>query len=114
MSFKNLISTILVLVAFSAIAIEANNQKTAKKWTRLNLPDEHLPYFFNSNKKLKKQCLNDENCPFKDQANITKCWGYENNCKPEDRIFLPKCPGDSKGWVCVFSVFLFYFLFSIF
>lgn len=27
------------------------------------------------------------------------CWGYEDNCKPENSFSIPNCPGDHKGWV---------------
>ncbi len=73
---------------------------TPKKWSKINLPTEHLPYYFFSNEKLRVQCLNDIECPFKEQAaeNATKCWGYEPNCPPSKRLLLTECPGDSRGW----------------
>ena len=70
-------------------------------WSKLNLPNEHMPFFFSSNNKLRKRCLADDDCPFKEHAakNATKCWGYEANCGPKKRLFLTECPEDSRGWV---------------
>ena len=50
----------------------------------------------------KKRCLKDENCPFKEEAKNTKCWGYEKNCTVANTLFEVTCPGDSGGWVCTF------------
>ena len=34
-------------------------------WDGLNLPDEHVPYFFTNNPEIKAQCDDDEDCPYK-------------------------------------------------
>ncbi len=78
---------------------EKTNNKTSKLWSKINLPKEHMPYFFFSNKSLRKKCIADDNCPFKVEANATKCWGYEPKCTPKKRMFEVECPGDSNGWV---------------
>jgi hypothetical protein len=82
-------------------ATTANAKSTLKLWSRINLPRNHMPYYFNSNPKLRKKCLSYENCPYKEEAaeNATKCWGYEPKCSPKDRLFLVQCPEDSRGWV---------------
>ena len=103
MAFKT--SVLLVaIIQFTFLNLCLSTQKTAQKprkiWSKLNLPLEHMPYFFNSNQRLRKLCLTDDSCPYKEQAseNSTRCWGYENNCKPENRLFLTQCPEDSRGW----------------
>lgn len=58
-----------------------------------------MPYYFHKYKQMRTKCLKDNSCPFKKEANSTKCWGYEKDCQDEDRLFLPQCPGDSNGWV---------------
>ncbi|RNA43328.1 EGF domain-specific O-linked N-acetylglucosamine transferase [Brachionus plicatilis] len=90
------LSDILILIHFFN-QIECQS----KIWQKLNLPHEHIPYFFNSNPGLRKKCLKEEFCPHKEHAqqNATKCWGYEKNCKMSNRLFLPECPGSSNGWV---------------
>ena len=84
-------------------ATDTNKKLNPIAWSKLNLPPNHMPYFFKSNQKLRKLCIEDEKCPFRDEANSTeiKCWGYEANCneKSKGRLFLPECPGDSRGWV---------------
>ena len=87
-----------------AIFLSLNNQvesqtKTTKLWSRINLPDEHLPYFFNLNPRLKKKCSNDEMCPFKQHLNSSLCYGYEKKCAEKNRLFSVECPEDSRGWV---------------
>ncbi len=77
--------------------IDASNN--LKLWSKINLPKYHMPYFFFSNKSLRKRCIADANCPFKAEANTTKCWGYEPKCTTKKRIFEVECPGDYNGWV---------------
>ena len=91
--------------------VNASNNQTkncSKIWTNINLPIEHMPFFFNSNEKLRLRCLSDDSCPYKDQAEEKnlKCWGYEPNCSEEKRQFLPQCPGDSRGWVNTVKLFI--------
>jgi len=80
---------------------EAEKKKPPKvAWQNINLPKEHLPYYFNSNKSLRKRCLNDDDCPFKAEANPdkAKCWGYEKDCLATNRTLEVTCSGDSGGW----------------
>lgn len=67
--------------------------------SEINLPEEHLPQYFNAFPKLAEECELDDNCPFKKYLNTKKCWGYENYCSMENSYSVPSCPGDHKGWV---------------
>lgn len=67
-------------------------------WNSLNLPKEHIPFFFTNNNDIRKECENDKNCPFKDSLFVKKCWGYEQKCLEEHRLSLPSCPESSRGW----------------
>ncbi len=104
---NHLLLTSLIYLAILNHNNAQSNQKESTKiaWSKLNLPLNHMPYFFFSNRKLQKLCIEDEKCPFKEQANSTelKCWGYEPKCnfKSQGKLFLPECPGDSKGWVII-------------
>ena len=95
-----MVGAAFLLVLLFSTAANATTSKPLKIWSKLNLPLEHMPFFFNSNQKLRKLCLKDTACPFREQAheNATQCWGYEANCKTEKRLFLPQCPEDSRGW----------------
>jgi hypothetical protein len=93
---------VLVFVGF----INAASSGGKCKWSsRINLPPSHMVFYFNSNEKTRQKCLKDDTCPFKEAAlaagepNAVKCWGYEKNCQPQNRVFLPQCPNDSGGWV---------------
>jgi hypothetical protein len=90
----------------------SNNLKpktVSKIWSKINLPLNHMPYFFQSNENLRNRCLKDELCPFREQANATNCWGYEPNCQEKEVLFTPECPGDSRGWVILTNSFIEYF-----
>jgi hypothetical protein len=99
--FIELISIWFTLAKFHASVASDNSTKCTKIWKKINLPSSHMPYFFNSNEKLRVRCLNDQNCPFKEFADkeALKCWGYEPNCDMSRRLSLTACPGDSRGWV---------------
>lgn len=34
-------------------------------WKGLNLPDEHIPYYFTNNPDIKSECQHDPECPYK-------------------------------------------------
>lgn len=66
----------------------------------INLPGEHIPYYYYSFPIQAKECLEDEFCPYKEfTTNEEKCWGYEHNCTWDKQYSVPFCPGDHKGWV---------------
>ncbi|KAJ8686289.1 hypothetical protein QAD02_022083 [Eretmocerus hayati] len=67
--------------------------------SNLNLPTNHLKYYFNSFPKVADECRNDPGCPYKSHLDTKACWGYESNCKTENAFSTPRCPGDHKGWV---------------
>lgn len=67
--------------------------------TDINIPEAHLPYYFNAFPQIAKECAEDENCAYKQYLDTDKCWGYEPDCKPLNAYSMPYCPGDHKGWV---------------
>lgn len=84
-----------VLIPFLIVKVLSNTNYSA-----INLPKEHLPFYFNNFPKEAKKCLEDETCPYRDQIkNQERCWGYEHNCKWNNQYSMPNCPGDHKGWV---------------
>ncbi|XP_023290002.1 EGF domain-specific O-linked N-acetylglucosamine transferase isoform X2 [Orussus abietinus] len=68
-------------------------------YTDIDLPEEHLKYYFHSFPKIAEKCKNDSMCPYKEHLNIEACWGYEDDCKSKNSFSTPHCPGDHKGWV---------------
>lgn len=68
-------------------------------YSQINLPDEHLPYYFYNFPQSSKKCEEDSECPYKSYINHNKCWGYEPNCEWTKQYSIPSCPGDHKGWV---------------
>lgn len=65
----------------------------------INLPDNHLPYYFTNFEKVGQVCYDVADCPYKDSVYKKKCWGYEYDCKHPEKFSTPHCPGDHKGWV---------------
>lgn len=88
---KSLISNVAVL--FYVVRVYSDN------FSRINLPHEHLPYYFSNFPKIREKCRNDEECPYKDYLSEEKCWGYEYNCPWSKQYSTPACPGDHMGWV---------------
>lgn len=67
-------------------------------WDSLDLPEDHLPFYFNNNPSVKKLCETEKDCPFKEAVSMKRCWGYEKNCPEEERLSNPTCPEPSRGW----------------
>lgn len=86
-------STILILSVLFVQAFCDTN------FTTMNLPDEHIPYYFRNFPKMAGKCLNDDTCPYKSYLNEDVCWGYEYDCEWGKQYSKPACPGDHKGWV---------------
>lgn len=72
---------------------------TYSNYTDINLPPDHIKYYFNSFPTAAKECRNDPICPYKDSLDTKACWGYEPNCTDENCFSVPQCPGDHRGWV---------------
>lgn len=71
----------------------------AFNYTSINLPYEHLQYYFTNFPELYEQCKDDPECPFKENSVPNRCWGYEYNCNPNNQYSTPTCPGEFNGWV---------------
>nr|XP_022914214.1 EGF domain-specific O-linked N-acetylglucosamine transferase isoform X1 [Onthophagus taurus] len=84
--------TFLLPLSFTPFSLSFN-------YTEINLPDEHLQYYFSRYPKINEECDRDPNCPYKEFLATNKCWGYEYNCKRTNRYSEPICLGDHKGWV---------------
>ncbi|XP_031827699.1 EGF-domain O-GlcNAc transferase isoform X2 [Nomia melanderi] len=82
----------LVVLVFAVTAIPAN-------YSDIDLPDDHMKYYFNSFPTVAEECRNNTACPYKDSLDTEACWGYEPNCKAENAFSIAECPGDHKGWV---------------
>ncbi|XP_014236116.1 EGF domain-specific O-linked N-acetylglucosamine transferase [Trichogramma pretiosum] len=83
---------LLMLDIFADFAIAFN-------FSTINLPKNHLKYYFNSFPALEKECLSDPECPFKSHLDQNACWGYELGCDADNAFSKARCPGDHKGWV---------------
>ncbi|XP_066153392.1 EGF domain-specific O-linked N-acetylglucosamine transferase isoform X2 [Euwallacea fornicatus] len=82
------------LVLYLPYVLSNNN------FSNINLPPEHLPYYFTAFPEVADQCRKDPECSFKNYTNIVKYWGYEfGHNWGEPQYSIPDCPGDHKGWV---------------
>lgn len=62
----------------------------------VDLPESHLPYYFNNNPEAIWNCWGDVRCkhrPWLEHAkyNKYKCWGYERDCTLENSFSIPQC-----------------------
>nr|XP_033206078.1 EGF domain-specific O-linked N-acetylglucosamine transferase isoform X2 [Bombus vancouverensis nearcticus] len=73
--------------------------QTYSNYTEIDLPPDHIKYYFNSFPTVAEECRNNTACPYKDSLDTKACWGYEPNCKAENSFSIPQCPGDHRGWV---------------
>ncbi|XP_072383686.1 EGF domain-specific O-linked N-acetylglucosamine transferase isoform X1 [Diabrotica undecimpunctata] len=86
-------STIFLLaVLFVQVYCDTN-------FNNINLPEEHLAYYFRNFPKVAEQCSRSNSCSFKKYLNKDVCWGYEYDCDWSKQYLKPYCPGDHKGWV---------------
>ncbi|XP_015433615.1 PREDICTED: EGF domain-specific O-linked N-acetylglucosamine transferase, partial [Dufourea novaeangliae] len=84
--------TALIVLIFAVTAIQTN-------YSDIDLPDDHVKYYFNSFPTVAEDCRNNTACPYKGSLDTEACWGYESNCKAENSFSVAQCPGDHKGWV---------------
>ncbi|KAH1001483.1 hypothetical protein HUJ04_005497 [Dendroctonus ponderosae] len=59
-------------------------------FSEINLPSEHLQYYFSAFPSAAQQCHIDDKCPYKMALNAQKYWGYTNN---SGRYSTPECTG---------------------
>ncbi|KAL0894744.1 hypothetical protein ABMA27_013278 [Loxostege sticticalis] len=84
---------------FLLVAVSSSNTYSSYL-NHVNLPPEHMIYYFNSFESVVKACLADPECPFKSLVGKKACWGYEYNCNKSLSYHVrPRCPGDHRGWV---------------
>ncbi|XP_043506488.1 EGF domain-specific O-linked N-acetylglucosamine transferase isoform X2 [Frieseomelitta varia] len=84
--------SVTIILVFTVIA-------TCSNYTNIDLPSDHIKYYFNSFPTVAEECRNNTACPYKDSLDTKACWGYEPDCKPENSFSIPQCPGDHRGWV---------------
>ncbi|XP_030755069.1 EGF domain-specific O-linked N-acetylglucosamine transferase [Sitophilus oryzae] len=68
-------------------------------YSTINLPPEHVPYYFTANPEIAEKCRIDTECPYKEYLTEKKYWGYELDHQWGNQYSVPECPGDHKGWV---------------
>lgn len=106
---KLVILTVVLCVCAWQIVL-ANEEDDKDYLLLVDLPPDHFPCYFNTFPKASRywcagrhsKCSKQLKKQFPDADRI--CWGYENNCQPEDRYIKPQCSGDHTGWVSSKSV----------
>lgn len=82
-----------------AILFPYLQQSLCDNFSTINLPLEHIPYYFTSFPNIATKCKTDPECPYKPYTDVKKYWGYEYNHEWGLQYSVPHCPGDHKGWV---------------
>lgn len=95
---------------FLVILIAITTVTAATDYDFLDLPLNHLPYYFNTHVKVAEQCYVDDKCPHADylkkqKINVDKCWGYEPYCTRNNAYWTVKCDGkllffDEQNTLC--------------
>lgn len=104
----NLICLALVLGVYGGIEAddgELNND------IDIDLPDSHLPYYFNKFPKVIEQCLSNSSCIYRTLLESVdydrkKCWGYELHCVMENAFSQPKCAEEKPVWIKTFDEYI--------
>lgn len=99
-SIHKIIAVIFVYCKFASLVSVAGDYGA----NHIDLPESHLPYYFNSFPKVLEQCLSNSNCTYRtlltsDEYNNKKCWGYEPGCAPENSFPRPACAKEKPGWI---------------
>ncbi|XP_031623122.1 EGF domain-specific O-linked N-acetylglucosamine transferase [Contarinia nasturtii] len=77
----------------------------------VDLPNSHLPYYFNNFPQVIQQCLSNSSCIYRglltsEDYNHNKCWGYERNCLATDAFSRPKCAKDKPVWIPTYDEYV--------
>ncbi|KAK3909041.1 EGF domain-specific O-linked N-acetylglucosamine transferase [Frankliniella fusca] len=84
-----------VIVATLSCLLTVSN--TAVNFSNVDIPKDHMPFYFHNFPDIAKQCLSDHECPFKDAVERNRCWGYERSCSKQYSYSSPDCNDSSKG-----------------
>lgn len=73
-------------------------------YTYINLPSNHLSYYFNRHPAIADKCLKDDECTYREFLRSESykrdvCWGYESECKKENAYSKPRCPGKNLSYI---------------
>lgn len=91
-SILNLISVIFFYCKFAELVLVSSDHI----YNYVNLPESHMPYYFNSFPNVIDECLRNNSCVYRsllssERNKSEKCWGYEPNCAMENSFSKPKC-----------------------
>lgn len=94
---------IVCLIIFYRVTL---NNVISQNYGYINLPDKHLPFYFNKFSHVARDCRSSVNCEYREflenynqQKGEEVCWGYERDCTQQRSFSQPTCLGDHEGWV---------------
>lgn len=99
--YKFVVAVIYLYFNFANLVLVSSNYSYNDN---IDLPESHLPYYFNNFPQVIKQCLNNNSCRYQsllksDDYNMKKCWGYESQCTFEHSFSTPKCGDRKPVWI---------------
>lgn len=65
-------------------------------WKDLKLLSDHMPMVFRNNHWLRRQCEDDDGCPYKNIIWSNLCWGYEENCSAQYLADYTQCENEDE------------------
>lgn len=99
-STLNFISVIFFYCKFAELVLVSSDHI----YNYVNLPESHMPYYFNKFPKVIDECLTNNSCVYRsllssERYESKKCWGYEDNCAIENAFSKPKCSKKKPAWI---------------
>lgn len=95
-----IVAVIFVYCNFGGYIVASANDG----YNYVDLPESHLPYYFNRFPKVIEQCLSNSSCIYRkllasNDYDVNKCWGYESNCQTANAFSRPKCIDEKPVWI---------------
>lgn len=110
--YCNLICLALIWGSVYGLVDAANDGEVDNDFV-IDLPDSHLPFYFNKFPKVIEQCLSNSSCVYRtllesDDYDRKKCWGYEMepHCEMEHAFSQPKCADEKPVWIKTYDEYI--------
>lgn len=102
----NIIAVIFICNFVNLVIVSSDHS-----YNYVNLPESHMPYYFNSFPKVIDECLSNSSCIYRsllnsDKYNADKCWGYEQKCKLNNAFSKPYCGGQKPAWIKTYDEYV--------
>lgn len=97
--FNEIKELVILTVLCVSLIVIATDEGANDYHLLIDLPPEHLPCYFNAFPLASRYWCSKRHseCTQKLMRGADRCWGYESDCKPDDRYAKSQCSGDHTG-----------------